>query len=81
MTELSGWGREHIRMVLSWALGYLGADRFYNGQVGLGILKLITLGAAGVWWLIDAAYYTAMAGKRPSLGEQDISSRLKVSNQ
>ena len=65
MAELSDWGRNHIRMVLSWCLGFLGADRFYNGQIGLGVLKLITLGAVGVWWLADAAYYTVEAGKRP----------------
>ena len=60
------WGRDHIRMVLSWTLGYLGADRFYDGQVGWGVLKLITLGAFGIWWLVDAAYYTTKAGKRPT---------------
>lgn len=64
MTEPSGWGRDHIRMALSWCLGYLGADRFYDGQVRLGILKLITVGGFFVWWLIDAAYYTTKAGKQ-----------------
>lgn len=53
----------HILMALSWLLGYLGADRFYKGQVGWGILKLVTLGLGGIWWLIDAIYYTYQAGK------------------
>ena len=53
----------HITMILSWALGFLGADRFYQGQAGLGVLKLITFGGALIWWLIDAAYYTYKAGE------------------
>ncbi|MCK9266170.1 TM2 domain-containing protein [bacterium] len=34
-------------------MGELGVDRFYMGYIGLGILKLLTLGGFGVWWLID----------------------------
>ena len=40
-------------LILSILLGGLGADRFYLGYVGLGILKLITLGGCGVWSIID----------------------------
>jgi len=53
----------HIVMILSWVLGYLGADRFYKGQVLWGVLKLVTLGVGGVWWIIDAVYYTYKAGE------------------
>lgn len=38
---------------LSIFLGWLGADRFYIGDTGLGLLKLCTLGGVGVWWIID----------------------------
>lgn len=39
--------------LLSWLLGWLGIDRFYLGYVGLGILKLVTLGGFGIWAMVD----------------------------
>jgi hypothetical protein len=39
--------------LLSWLLGVLGVDRFYLGKVGTGILKLLTIGGFGIWWLVD----------------------------
>ena len=38
---------------LSLFLGFLGVDRFYLGKVGTGIVKLITIGGFGIWYLID----------------------------
>ena len=39
--------------MLSIFVGGLGIDRFYLGKIGTGILKLITGGGLGIWWLID----------------------------
>lgn len=42
-----------VSLVLSVLVGGLGIDRFYIGDTGLGVLKLITGGGLGVWWLVD----------------------------
>lgn len=42
-----------LAFVLSLLFGYLGIDRFYLGQIGLGVLKLITGGGCGIWMVVD----------------------------
>jgi TM2 domain-containing membrane protein YozV len=50
-------------LLLSIFLGEFGIDRFYLGKVGTGILKLITVGGFGIWWLIDLILVIAGAMK------------------
>lgn len=45
--------KHFVAVVLSVLLGVLGIDRMYTGRVGLGILKLITLGGVFIWWIVD----------------------------
>lgn len=40
-------------MLYSVFLGLLGVDRFCLGYTCCGIVKLLTLGGVGVWWIVD----------------------------
>jgi len=42
-----------VTLILAILVGGLGIDRFYSGSILLGVLKLVTLGGLGLWWLID----------------------------
>jgi TM2 domain-containing membrane protein YozV len=45
------WGSA---LLISIFVGGLGIDRFYLGYTGLGVAKLVTGGACGIWCLVDA---------------------------
>ena len=40
-------------LLLSFFLGFLAIDRFYIGRTHSAIVKLLTLGGLGAWWLSD----------------------------
>lgn len=42
-----------IALILSVVIGELGVDRFYKGDIGLGIAKLLTCGGFLIWYIVD----------------------------
>jgi TM2 domain-containing membrane protein YozV len=40
-------------LLLAIFLGEFGAQSFYTGKIGIGILQLVTLGGCGIWTIID----------------------------
>lgn len=40
-------------LLISIFVGEFGVDRFMLGQTGAGIVKLLTGGGCGIWWVID----------------------------
>lgn len=53
-----------IAFLLSFFLGTWGLDRFYLGQIGLGLAKVLTFGGLGIWWFIDLFLIMRAVDKR-----------------
>ena len=47
------WLTTLLLSILPPLIGFCGIHRFYTGQIGLGILQLLTLGGCGIWQIID----------------------------
>lgn len=42
-----------VALLLCIFLGWLGAHKFYEGKIGMGVLYLFTWGLFGIGWFID----------------------------
>lgn len=56
-------------LVISILMGSLGIDRFMIGDIGMGILKLLTAGACGILTLID---WFTISGKAKEKNFQEV---------
>ena len=50
---MAGFKDPTITLIISRLGGGLGIDRFYIGDTGLGVAKLLTCGGLGIWSIID----------------------------
>jgi TM2 domain-containing membrane protein YozV len=42
-----------IVLIISILVGHFGIDRFFIGDIGLGVAKLLTCGGLGIWSIVD----------------------------
>lgn len=66
-----------IALILSILLGTLGIDRFYVGDLGMGILKLLTAGLFGILWVIDWFLIMGRADRYNGNKAQEILAAIK----
>ncbi|RZJ68508.1 MAG: TM2 domain-containing protein [Flavobacterium sp.] len=53
MVQTIGFKDPTTSLIISLLAGGLGIDRFYIGDTGLGIAKLLTCGGLGIWSIVD----------------------------
>lgn len=59
-------------LILSLLLGSVGVDRFYLGDINLGIAKLLTGGGLLIWYLADLFLITGATHKKNAAALRDI---------
>nr|WP_313339992.1 TM2 domain-containing protein [Sedimentibacter sp.] len=47
------WKNKWVSLLLCIFLGWLGAHKFYEGKLIIGLIYLFTLGLFGIGWLVD----------------------------
>ena len=82
VTPSDGTHSFKVTWILATFFGFLGADRFYLGHVGTGVLKLIGFGWYGVWWLLDLIRLNKGGQKdsndKPLIDQEDFIAKARV---
>ena len=58
--------------LFSFIFGIYGADRFARGQTALGVMKLLTFGGLGMWYLADLIIAMVKAYTGEYMNDEDI---------
>ena len=51
--QFGTWKNKWIALLLCVFLGWMGAHKYYEGKIGMGILYTFTLGLFFVGWIVD----------------------------
>lgn len=69
-----------VAYLLHIFFGFLGAGRFYVGDIGMGILNLLTFGGFGFLWLIDLFLLSGRVDYKNALFAARTTGRNNVNN-
>ncbi|MEI4650204.1 TM2 domain-containing protein [Bacillus cereus] len=69
-----------VAYLLHIFLGFLGAGRFYVGDIGMGILNLLTFGGFGFLWFIDLFLLSGRVDYKNALFAARTTGRNNVNN-
>jgi len=59
-------------------LALLNYDRIWLGDVGIGIVKLLTMGLCGLWWIIDLFTAGSRCDDFNRRKAEDIAAALRI---
>jgi len=74
----SQYGSERKDRGTALILAVLGWDRFWFGDLGLGVLKYITAGGCLIWWLVDIFTAGSRCDDYNRLKAQEIAAAMKI---